>query len=87
MRYLGDVDEKLLLLSEAEKRVARGVAQGLTNPQIAEQLVCSPWTVQTHMKRIFKKLSIQRRSQLAFLAAREWDSFGQDLAEIRTDSP
>ena len=67
------MDRSLRSLTDVEARVSRGVAQGLTNAQIAERLVCSPWTVQTHVKRIFRKLGLQRRAELAVLAALEWD--------------
>jgi DNA-binding NarL/FixJ family response regulator len=38
------------------------VAQGLTNPQIAEQLVISPRTVHAHLRAIYGKLEVATRS-------------------------
>ena len=49
------------------------LAQGLTNPQIAKRLYLSPWTVQTHVKKIFRKLGVSSRSEVAFQAAQHWD--------------
>jgi DNA-binding NarL/FixJ family response regulator len=42
--------------------VLRLVARGLTNPQIAEQLVISPSTVNSHLKSIYGKLQVTSRS-------------------------
>jgi predicted ATPase/DNA-binding NarL/FixJ family response regulator len=49
-------------LTARELDVLRLVAQGLTNPQIAEQLTLSPRTVQTHLYAIFGKLGVNTRS-------------------------
>lgn len=57
-------------LTPAERRIVALVTEGLTNPEIARRLFVSPWTVQTHLKRIFKKLDIHRRTELAARAAR-----------------
>ena len=40
----------------------RLVAQGLTNEQVAEQLVISPRTVDTHLTSIYGKLGVSSRS-------------------------
>jgi len=45
------------------------VAQGLTDKQIAEQLVISPHTVNAHLKSIYRKLSVNNRTA-AVAAAR-----------------
>ncbi|MFI0353257.1 AAA family ATPase [Actinomadura sp. 9N407] len=54
-------------LTAAEARVARLVAQGATNPQVAEQLFVSRHTVNTHLRRIFAKWDINSRVDLARL--------------------
>jgi predicted ATPase/DNA-binding SARP family transcriptional activator/DNA-binding CsgD family transcriptional regulator len=51
-------------LTPREREVAALVAQGLTNRQIASRLVVSESTVETHLSRIFKKLSLHSRTQL-----------------------
>jgi DNA-binding CsgD family transcriptional regulator len=58
-------------LSPAERRVAMLVAEGLTNLQVAEKLYLSRHTVDSHLRRIFVKLEINRRVELAALVARE----------------
>jgi DNA-binding CsgD family transcriptional regulator/uncharacterized protein YciI len=52
-------------LSAHEHRVARMMLEGLTNRQIAERFVVSPRAVEQHITRIYRKLSISRRAQLA----------------------
>ncbi|MFJ3922260.1 AAA family ATPase [Streptomyces sp. NPDC090022] len=54
-------------LTGAELRVARLVAQGLTNAQVAEHLSLSPHTVGSHLRRAFTKLDLTSRADLARL--------------------
>jgi DNA-binding CsgD family transcriptional regulator/tetratricopeptide (TPR) repeat protein len=54
-------------LTPTESTVAQLVAEGLSNPQIAERLFVSRRTVQTHVAHIFTKLDITARAQLAAL--------------------
>jgi len=49
-------------LTMREIEVLRLVAQGLTSAQIAEQLVLSPLTVNSHVRSIYNKLDITSRS-------------------------
>ncbi|MFI5932227.1 AAA family ATPase [Actinoplanes sp. NPDC051494] len=58
-------------LSDAERRVALLVADGLTNLQVAARLFVSRHTVDSHLRHIFAKLAINRRVELAKLVARE----------------
>ncbi|PRZ05085.1 putative ATPase [Isoptericola sp. CG 20/1183] len=53
------------LLTPRELEVAELVADGLTNPQIAERLVISPGTARTHVERIRTKLGVGSRVQVA----------------------
>lgn len=52
-------------LTERESEVARLAAAGLFNAEIAEKLVITESTVRTHLRTVFKKLHIDRRSRLA----------------------
>ncbi|MFI7702185.1 BREX system ATP-binding domain-containing protein [Nonomuraea sp. NPDC049480] len=52
-------------LSDTERTVAHLVSQGLTNQQIASRVFRSPHTVNYHLRRIFQKLSIRSRVELA----------------------
>ncbi|BCJ41103.1 helix-turn-helix transcriptional regulator [Actinoplanes ianthinogenes] len=58
-------------LSPAERPVALLVAQGMTNIVVARQLNLSPHTVDSHLRKIFMKLDIRSRVELAALVARE----------------
>jgi DNA-binding CsgD family transcriptional regulator len=52
------------VLSPREREIARMVATGLTNRSIAHVLDISPWTVSTHLRRIFAKLSVTSRAAM-----------------------
>lgn len=54
-------------LTSREQEVAALVADGLTSKAIAEHLVLSPRTVESHLYRIFTKLGVADRSELAAL--------------------
>jgi DNA-binding CsgD family transcriptional regulator len=56
-------------MTDSELAVARLVAQGLTNREVAEQLFVSPHTVSSHLRSIFAKLEINSRLALARIAA------------------
>jgi DNA-binding CsgD family transcriptional regulator/tetratricopeptide (TPR) repeat protein len=56
-------------LSPRELEVARLVAEGLTNRQVAEALFLSPRTVERHLGAAMRKLGISGRATLARLAA------------------
>ncbi|MBN2238426.1 MAG: helix-turn-helix transcriptional regulator [Dehalococcoidales bacterium] len=54
-------------LSEREEIIARYTGMGLTNKDIGRKLGISPFTVQSHLRNIFEKTGITRRTQLANL--------------------
>jgi len=62
-------------MTDSELAVARRVAQGLTNREVAEQLFVSPHTVSSHLRSVFAKLEINSRLALAQIAA-EHDTMG-----------
>ena len=51
-------------LTAAEVAVARLVAEGLTNRDVAERLFLSPHTVNSHLRHVFTKLRINSRVEL-----------------------
>jgi ATP/maltotriose-dependent transcriptional regulator MalT len=59
-----------VVLSEREREVAALVARGQTNRQIAAALYLSPKTVERHLTRIFVKLGVSSRTQVAAEFAR-----------------
>jgi DNA-binding CsgD family transcriptional regulator len=56
-------------LTDSELAVARLVAQGLSNREVAEHLFLSPHTVSGHLRHVFAKLGVNSRFDLARIAA------------------
>jgi len=55
-------------LTEREREIVALVAQGLTNDEIAAELVLSPATARTHVSRAMVKLHARDRAQLVVFA-------------------
>jgi len=51
-------------LSPRELAIARLIAKGLSNKCIGDILDISPWTVATHLRRIFVKLDVTSRAAM-----------------------
>jgi DNA-binding CsgD family transcriptional regulator/tetratricopeptide (TPR) repeat protein len=64
-RSRGITDEPWRPLTAREFEVARYVAEGQTNAQIAEELGLSPKTVSAHIEHILAKLGATRRTEIA----------------------
>jgi DNA-binding CsgD family transcriptional regulator len=60
-----DPIESRSALTASELRVARMAAEGLTNREIAQALFLTEKTIEVHLTRVYRKLEIQSRSQLA----------------------
>jgi len=58
-------------MTGSEVAVARLVAHGLTNREVAERLFVSPHTVNSHLRHVFGKLGINSRVELARLASEQ----------------
>lgn len=68
-RSAGSADPAALdVLTNREREVVGLVARGLTNADIADQLVISPTTAKTHVSRAMTKLHVRDRAQLVVLA-------------------
>jgi DNA-binding NarL/FixJ family response regulator len=58
----------LAKLTRAEVQIALLVRRGMSNNEIAGELVISRRTVESHLSRIFRKLGIRTRTQLATIS-------------------
>jgi DNA-binding CsgD family transcriptional regulator len=52
-------------LTQAEAEVANLAAGGASNPEIAQRLFMSRSTVKTHLSRVYAKLNVANRTELA----------------------
>ena len=53
------------MLTESERRVAELVASGRSNQEAAAELFISVKTVEANLTRIYRKLSVRSRTELA----------------------
>jgi DNA-binding NarL/FixJ family response regulator len=60
--------DRLAVLTDREREVVRLVATGLSNDEIARELVISPLTAKTHITRAIAKLGVRDRVQLVIVA-------------------
>lgn len=60
-----------LSLSPREQEVVRLVMSGLSTRGIAKVLDISPWTVITHLRRVFSKLNVNSRAEMVACVFRE----------------
>jgi DNA-binding CsgD family transcriptional regulator len=58
-------------ITAVEARVAELVAAGRTNREVAGELFMSPKTVEAHLSRIYRKLGVRSRAELAHMLARQ----------------
>jgi DNA-binding CsgD family transcriptional regulator len=65
-RRSGRIDQ----LTPQELQVTRLVAEGLSNREIAARLFLSPRTISTHLYRIYPKVGVSSRTELASVMAR-----------------
>lgn len=70
-------------LTPAETTVARLVAVGRTNREVAGELVVSVKTVETHLGRVFAKLGVRSRTELAS----RWMVEPEPAAHLPTTDP
>ena len=63
-------DQRLLGLSDQERRILILIGDGLTNRQIGESMHLAEKTIKNYVSSLLSKLGMERRTQAAALAAR-----------------
>ena len=59
------------VLTSREKEILELIAEGCTNPQIAEKLFLSPHTVDSHRKNLLLKFNVKNTASLILVASKE----------------
>ena len=68
-------------LTETEQRVAELAARGDTNKEIAARLYMGVSTVEAHLSRVYRKLGVRSRTELAGRVATERDEAAKTRGE------
>lgn len=68
-------------LTPQQQRIARCVAEGATNREVALRLSVSPRTVDHHLRNVFAALGVRSRTELARLLDRGGGARLQDRDE------
>jgi len=66
--YQKSSEKELPVLTAREKEILELIAEGFTNPQIAEKIFLSPFTVDSHRKNLLAKLGVKNTACLIKLA-------------------
>jgi DNA-binding NarL/FixJ family response regulator len=66
-------------LSPQELQIGLVVAQGVTNREAGAQLFLSPKTIEYHLSRVYRKLGVRSRTELARLVAHQDTAAGEPL--------
>jgi DNA-binding CsgD family transcriptional regulator len=61
-------------LTDTERAVAELVARGSTNREVAQCMFLSRHTIDTHLRQVFRKLSIRSRVELARLVGEHYET-------------
>jgi DNA-binding CsgD family transcriptional regulator len=84
----GAVDPALLTgwseLTDTERAIAELVGQGLSNKQAGRRLFLSPHTIDYHLRRVYRKLGITSRVELARLLGEHYDSLARTPPRPKT---
>lgn len=69
-----EADNAASVLTTRERDVLRELTTGKSDQDIGRQLGISPWTVRYHLKRIYHKLNVKRRSEaIAWVMETKWE--------------
>jgi len=74
--------ERKAILSEREKEIVSLICQGYRNKEIAHKLNISEQTVKSHCNRIYEKVGVSDRLQLALYSYKIWPDFIQGYKKV-----
>lgn len=69
IKHTEDVQAGIPILTRREKEILEMIAEGMTNPEIAEKLFVSVSTVDTHRKNLLTKFKVKNTASLIKIAA------------------
>jgi DNA-binding NarL/FixJ family response regulator len=79
------LDVRRIALAPREGRLIEALARGLKNKEIAYELLISPGTVKVYMSRLFQKLGVKDRWELAIWALRNMSNGHGTLTAVPKD--
>ena len=71
IRIIPELPRERVKLSEREKEIFDLVSEGYPNKAIGVVLQISPWTVATHLRRVFSKLNVNTRAEMVACVMKE----------------
>jgi DNA-binding NarL/FixJ family response regulator len=77
--------DRVAHLTPREREIARGVAGGESNRELATRLGLTQATVKSHLSRVYEKLKISNRAQLATVVVRQPFDFDTATPSADTD--
>jgi DNA-binding CsgD family transcriptional regulator len=69
-------------LTDTERAAAELVARGLTNREVAQRMFLSRHTIDSHLRQVFRKLSIRSRVELARLVGEHYETLRNRIQPI-----
>jgi DNA-binding CsgD family transcriptional regulator len=69
-------------LSPREQQVTALICLNLTNSQIAERLIVAPETVKSHVRNVFNKLNLRRKTEVRQMFS-DWDFSAWEDIDLR----
>ncbi|MFZ3123118.1 MAG: response regulator transcription factor [Thermodesulfovibrionales bacterium] len=70
-----NLSEKMVDLTRKEEEITSLICQGFRNKEIAQKLNISEQTIKSHCNRIYKKIGVSDRLQLALYAYKIWPEY------------
>ncbi len=74
-RIRSDRMEQRFTLTNTERRIVKMICRGFRNKEIMDTLKISEQAVKSHLSRIYKKVGVSDRLQLAIYANKQWPDY------------